>query len=191
MTITEQPTEHKFVDSIRTMLGLGGIIALVFGIVILLNPLKSGAVVMQIVAVIVALYAIGVGAVRLGTAIFSKSLAGWPRTGNIVIGIIFIAAGIALFANLAATALVLAAFLSIMIGVLWVVEGIFAFTTLNTSGHRTLTIVYGALSIIAGLVLVIAPLVSAVTLWLLLGIAMIVLGAVQIVRAFFVKGLPE
>lgn len=182
-----KPTDHRVVDSIRTMLGLGGIIALVFGLLILLNPVKSGAVMMQIVAAIVALYAVGMGAVRLGTAIFSKSLAGWPRTGSILLGLLYLAGGIALFANLTAAATVLTAFLSILIGILWIVEGIFAFTTLKNAGHRVLTIIYGAISVIAGIVLVFAPLISAITLWALLGASMIILGGVQIVRAFLVK----
>ncbi|MGK0722657.1 HdeD family acid-resistance protein [Leucobacter sp. W1478] len=180
-------TEHRAVDAIRTMLGVGGLVALIVGILILVNPVKSGAVMMQIVSVIVALYAAGVGVVYLGSALFSKTMKGWPRTGNVVLGLLYIVGAVIIFANLAATAAVLTAFLSIMIGVLWIIEGIFSFTTLKESGHRVLTIIYGIISVVAGLVLILSPLLGAITLWLLLGLSMIVMGAVQIVRAFAFK----
>lgn len=179
--------ENRVVDSVRTMLGLGGIIALVVGILIMLNPVKSGAIVLQIVAGVVAIYAVGVGAVYLGSAIFSKTMQGWPRTGNILLGLLYIAGGILLFANLSAAATVLAVLLSILVGVLWVVEGIIALTTLKVTGRKGLTILYAAVSIIAGVVLIVSPLIAAVTLWVLLGISMIVMGAIQVVRAFFLK----
>lgn len=180
-------TENRAVDAIRTMLGVGGLVALIVGILILVNPVKSGAIMMQIVSVIVALYAAGVGVVYLGSALFSKTMKGWPRTGNVVLGLLYIVGAVIIFANLSATAAVLTAFLSIMIGVLWIIEGIFSFTTLKESGHRVLTIIYGIISVVAGLVLILSPLLGAITLWLLLGLSMIVMGAVQIVRAFAFK----
>ncbi len=180
-------TKGRAVDGLRTMLGLGGLIALILGILIMVNPVKSGAIVMQIVAVVVALYMVGVGVVYLGGAIFSSSMKGWPRTGNILLGLLYIIAGVILFANLAATATVLAAFLSILIGVMWIIEAIVGLSTLKTSGHRVLTIIYAIVGLIAGLVLIFSPLLGAVTLWLLIGISMIVMGAIQVVRAFSVK----
>lgn len=189
MTDTElqNDTQRRTVDSIRIMLGLGGLIALVLGILIMVNPVKSGAILMQIVAVMASLYMVGTGVVYLGSAVFSKSMKGWPRTGNILLGLLYVIAGIILFSNLAATAAILALFISIMIGIMWILEGALAFSTLKTSGHRALTVIYGIISIIAGLVLVFSPLLGAVTLWLLIGISMVVLGAVQIVRAFSVN----
>ncbi len=177
----------RLVDAVRTMLGLGGLIALVVGILIMVNPVKSGAIMMQIVAVIVAVYAVGVGAVYLGSAIFSKTMKGWPRVGYGLLGLLYIIGAIILFANLAATAALITVFLSVLIGVLWIFEGVVAFTTLKGSGHKVLSVIYAIVSIVAGLVLIFAPLMAAVTLWLLLGISMIVLGAIQVVRAFLVK----
>jgi len=188
MTNTTTPTARERVgDTLRIVLGLGGLIALILGILIMVNPLKSAAIIMQIVAVIVALYMVGVGVVYLGGAIFSKSMSGWPRTGNIVLGILYVVAGIILFSNLAATAAVLTAFLSIMIGILWMLEGLLAFSTVKASGHKALTVIYGIISVIAGLVLILSPILGAITLWLLLGISMVVMGAIQVVRAFSVK----
>lgn len=180
----------RVVDSVRTMLGLGGLIALVVGILILVNPVKSGAIMMQIVTVIIAVYAVGVGAVYLGSSIFSKSMKGWPRIGYGLLGVLYILGAIILFANLATTAAILAAFLSVFVGVLWIFEGVIAFTTLKESGHKALSVIYAIISILAGLVLIFAPILGAVTLWLLLGISMVVLGVIQVARAFMVKA-PE
>lgn len=181
--------EHRVVDTVRTMLGLGGLLALVVGILILANPVKSGAAMMQIVAVIVSIYMIGSGAVYLGTSIFSKSLGGWARTGHILLGLLYLIAGVILMANLTATAVMLGLFLSIFIGVMWIFEGIMAFTTPTPGRSRVWSVIYGIISLIAGLVLIFVPLAGVVTLWLMIGISLIVLGALQIVRAFSVKAL--
>jgi len=186
-TNTFVETQRRAVDSVRVMLGLGGLVALILGILIMVNPVKSGAIMMQIVAVVVAVYMVGVGAIYLGAAIFSKTMKGWPRTGHILLGLLYIIAGVILFANIAGTAAVLALFLSILVGVMWIAEGIVAFTTLKSTGHKAMTVIYGIISVIAGLVLVFSPLLGAVTLWLLIGISMAVLGVIQIVRAFSVK----
>ena len=45
----------------------------------------------------------------------------------------------------------------------------------------------GIVSIIAGIVLIVTPLVAAVTLWILVGASLAVMGVVQIVRAFTLK----
>jgi len=189
MSETDQlsTSEKRGVDAVRIALGLGGLIALILGILIMVNPVKSGAIMMQIVAVIVAVYMVGVGAVYLGAAIFSKTMKGWPRTGNILLGILYIIAGIILFSNIAAAAAVLAVFLSIIIGIMWIIEGVLAFTTVKSTGHPVLTVIYGIVSVVAGLVLIFSPLLGAVTLWLLIGIGMAVMGVIQIVRAFSVK----
>ena len=42
-------------------------------------------------------------------------------------------------------------------------------------------------SIIAGIVLIVTPLVAAITLWILVGASLAVMGVVQIVRAFTLK----
>lgn len=180
-------SERRALDAVRTMLGLGGLVALVVGILILVNPVKSGAIMMQIVAVVVALYMVGSGAVYLGSAVFSKSMKGGPRAGYALLGLLYVVAGVILFANLTATAAIIAVFLSVLIGVMWMFEGIVAFTAVKSTGHPVLTVAYGIISVLAGIVLIVTPLLSAVTLWVLIGISMIVLGVMQVVRAFSVK----
>ncbi len=169
-------------DAVRTALGTGGLVAVALGIFILLYPNKSADVAMKIVAVVIAIYALVIGIVYLSTAFFSKNLKGWARTSPILLGVIYVIAGIVLLANLRLAGAVIAIFLSITIGVVWLIEGVMAFVAMSRGGKNGWNIFYGVISIIAGLSLIIMPIAGAFTLWWLLGISLVVLGAVQIVR---------
>lgn len=190
--MTEQETtiivdDRKAVDVVRTLMGVGGLVALVVGVLILVNPVASGAVMMKFVAILFAVYMVVAGLIYIGTMIFSKTMGGWHRVGNAVLGLLYLIAGIIVFGNLGTTAAVLTAVLSVFIGILWIVEGILAFASVKGAPKKAWGIIYGIISIIAGLVLIITPLVAAVTLWMLIGASMVVMGIVQIVRAFSVK----
>jgi len=178
---------RKATDVVRTVMGVGGLVALVIGVLILINPVASGAVMMQFVAILLAIYMVVTGLVFLGSMIFSKTMSGWRRVGNAVLGLLYLIAGIIIFGNLGATAAVLTAVLSIFIGVLWIFEGIMSFAAARESKSKTWSIIYGIVSIIAGIVLIVTPLIAAVTLWILVGASMAVMGVVQIVRAFTLK----
>lgn len=171
-------------NRLRLAFGVGGLIAALLGLFIIFFPVESGAATMGIVAVVIGVYALIVGAVYIGTALFSKGVSGWARTGPILLGVLYLIGAIVVFVNVGIAAAVLAVFLSVTIGLLWLFEGIMAFVGMNHGGNKVWHIIYGIISIIAGLSLVISPLVGAVTLWWLVGISLVVLGVVQMVRAF-------
>ncbi len=181
---TASAAEKGAVNGIRTAFGVGGVIALIVGILILVWPAKTAVV----VAAIIAIYAIAGGLVYAGLGIFSKAMGGWARVGHIVLGLLFIVAGIIAFFNLNATTAWLAVFLGILVGIMWIVEGVVALTTLGSSASKGWSVFFAIISIIAGIVLLFSPLWGAVVLWWLLGIALVVLGIVQIIRAFTFKG---
>jgi uncharacterized membrane protein HdeD (DUF308 family) len=181
---SETAAEKGAVNGIRTAFGVGGLIALIVGILILVWPAKTAAVVTAIIAI----YAIAGGLVYAGLGIFSKSMGGWARIGHIILGVIFIIAGIIAFLNLGQATVWLAVFLGILVGIMWIVEGIVALTALGSANSKGWSIFFAIISIIAGIVLLFSPLWGAAVLWWLLGIALIVLGIVQIVRAFTWKG---
>ncbi len=182
---TDIPVEKAAVNGIRTALGLSGAIALIVGILILVWPGRTAIVVTAIIAV----YAIVGGLVYAGLGIFSKSMGGWARVGHIVLGLVFIAAGIIAFFNLGATAAWLAVFLGYLVGIMWIIEGIVALTALGGSSSKGWTIFFAILSIVAAIVLLFSPLWGALVLWWLLAISLVVLGIIQIVRAFTFKSL--
>jgi uncharacterized membrane protein HdeD (DUF308 family) len=172
--------EARIVTSIRAALGIAGLVSLVIGVLILVQPQAVGAV----VAGFLAAYTVIAGLAYLGIGIFSRALGVWPRIGHLLLGVIFLVAGVITFANLGDAVAVLALLFGIMIGVTWIVEGIVAITLLPDSASKVWTIIYAVISILGGIALVTSPLWGAAILFLLLGIWLIVMGIVQIVRAF-------
>lgn len=179
----ESSVARTAVNGIRTAFGVGGLVALIVGIIILVWP---GHAAVALTAVIAA-YAIVGGLVYAGLGIFSKSMSGWSRVGHIILGVLFIIAGIIAFTELAQTAVWLAVFVGILVGIMWIVEGVVALTALGTSTSRGWSLFFAILSIIAGIILLFSPLWGAVVLWWLLGISLVVLGIIQILRAFTFK----
>ncbi len=181
---TASEAEKSAVNGIRTALGVGGVLALIVGILILVWPAKTAAVVTAIIAI----YAIAAGLVYAGLGIFSKTKGGWARVGHIALGVLFIIAGIVALFNLGQTTAWLALFLGILIGIMWIVEGIVALSTLGDASSKGWSIFFAILSIIAGIIVLFAPIWGVVVLWWILGISLIVLGIINIVRAFTFKG---
>ena len=168
------------VNGIRTALGIGGVLAVIVGVLILVWPGKTA----MVVAAIIAIYAIAAGLVYAGLGIFSRTKGGWSRVGHIALGIIFIIAGVVAFVNLGATTEWLALFIGILVGILWIVEGVVSLSTLGDAASKTWTVIFAIISIVAGIVLLFSPIWGAAVLWWLIGIGILVLGIIQIVRAF-------
>lgn len=177
---SEPSLEKAATSSIRTALGLGGVLSVILGILILVWPGKTA----MVVTAIIAIYAIIAGLVYAALGIFSSSKSGWARIGHILLGVLFIIAGVVAFTNLGATTAWLAAFLGILVGIMWIVEGVVALSTLGDAPSKGWTVFFAIISIIAGITLLFSPLWGAVVLWWLLGISAIVLGIIQIFRAF-------
>ncbi|MBD7957911.1 DUF308 domain-containing protein [Microbacterium sp. Sa4CUA7] len=178
--MTTESIDRPVINGIRTTLGISGVLALLLGILILVWPDRTAMVAVAIVAV----YAIAAGLVYAGLGIFSAQKGGWARIGHIVLGVLFIIAGIVAFINLPAATAWFGVFVGVLVGIMWIIEGIVSLTTLELAASKGWTIFFAILSIVAGIVLLFAPLWGAVTLWWLLGISAIVLGIVQIIRAF-------
>ena len=176
--------EKSAINGVRTAFGVGGVLSIIAGLIILWQPQGAAA----FVTVVIAIYAIVGGLVYAGLGIFSKSKGGWARVGHIILGIIFIAGGVVALFNLQQATAWLAVFIGVLVGILWIVEGVVSLSTLGDAASKGWTIFFAIISIIAGLYLVISPLLGAVVLWWLLGILLIVLGIIQIVRAFKFSG---
>lgn len=178
--MSEAINETKsFFSSIRVALAVSGVLALLAGIVLLVWPVKSAV----IVTAIFASYLIVAGIVYIGLGIFSQAKGGWARVGHIVLGLLYIAAGVIAFFNLNVAAATLALVVVIFIGVSWIVDGVVALSLLGSDGSRVWTVLYAILSIVAGIVVLFSPAIAGFAFWLLLGISLVVLGIVQIVRA--------
>ena len=162
MSTASDPIAKSAINGIRTALGVGGVVSLLVGILILVWPGKTAAV----VAAIIAIYAIVGGLVYAGLGIFSKVMGGWARVGHIIPGIGFVVAGVLTFPHP-----------GLAVATPALPRGV-----ASASGGWALR--FASVGRLAGRVLFFSPVFGAVVLWWLLGISMVVLGLIQIVRAF-------
>lgn len=165
----------------RLALIVGGLAAIVFGVAILVWPTKVAVAITAIIAV----YAIIAGVVYIALGFFSRGVRLGGRIGHIVLGLLFVIAGIYAFSSLNQSAAFLAIFLTVLVGVLWIVEGVVSLTTLGEAGSKLFTIVFSILSIVAGFILLSSPLWGAAFLWWFFGIALVVLGILNALRGVF------
>ncbi|MEZ3160178.1 DUF308 domain-containing protein [Microbacterium sp. BWT-B31] len=177
---TASEAEKSAVNGIRTAIGIGGTLALIAGILVLVWPDKAAAV----LTVILAIYAIAAGLVYAGLGIFTRHKGGWARVGHILLGLVFILAGVIALFNLTVTTAWLAVIVAIFVGIAWIVEGVVSLSTLGQSASKGWTVFFAIVSLIAGIWLVFTPLLGALALWWILGIALVAIGIVNIVRAF-------
>ncbi len=182
---TRRDLVDETVSSFRVLLGIAGVVAAVVGVLILAWPDKSG----MFVAAVLAVYAIIAGLVYAGVGLFARNLKGWSRVGHVLLGVLYVIAGIVVLTNLSTSTALLALLVGITVGIVWIIEGIVALTTLPNSPMRGWTIFYAIVSLLGGLTLIVQPLFGAAVLWWLLGIALVVLGIVQVVRAIQFKSV--
>ncbi|MFC4242550.1 HdeD family acid-resistance protein [Gryllotalpicola reticulitermitis] len=164
-------------NPIRVGFAISGAVSAIIGILILVWPGHTAVVVTAVIAA----WAIIGGLVYIALGIFAH-LGGWSRIGHIILGAFFVIGGILAFTRLGATTAALFLFVGILVGILWIVEGVAALGTLGGARFKVPTLIFALLSIIAGIVLLFSPLYSVV-LWLWLGVALLVLGIVQLFRA--------
>lgn len=172
--------EKSVINTVRAAIGVSGAVSLVVGLLILVWPVKTAVVVAGIIAV----YAVVAGVVNLAIGVFSRRLGGWARVGYLVLGAVFLIAAIVSFSNLGAAAAGLAVLVGVLFGISWIIEGVVGLTMVGDSASKVWTIVYALIGVVAGILLLMSPLWGAALLWLWLGVSLLVLGIVQIVRAF-------
>ncbi|MFS0866187.1 HdeD family acid-resistance protein [Microbacterium sp. 179-B 1A2 NHS] len=165
----------------RLALIVGGVLAALFGIAILVWPTKAAVAVTALIAV----YAVLAGIVYLGLAFVSKTMGVGGRIGHALLGVLYVVAGILAFTELQASAAFLAVFITLMVGILWIVEGFVSLFSLGDSGSKALTAVFAIISVLAGVTLVSSPIWGVVFLWWFLGISLVILGVLNAGRAIF------
>ena len=176
----EDDLTRSLTNAIRTTLGVSGLVSILVGILILVWPGRTAAV----VAAIIAVWAVIAGLAALAAGMLSRKLGVWPRIGQLALGVVFLAVAVLAFTNMGAAAAGLAVLVGILVGAAWIVEGIVALTMLRDAASKSWTIIYSVVSVIGGVMLLISPLWGAAVLWLLLGVLLVVLGAIQLFRAF-------
>ena len=110
------------INGIRLAFGIGGIVALILGIILLVWPAKT----LGVVAIFLGIYFLVAGVIRLAMGIFSKGISGGMRTLDILLGVLLIVAGVIALKNVAATTAALLILIVAVIGVGWIIEGVLA-----------------------------------------------------------------
>lgn len=174
------------VTAVRVAFGVGGVATLAIGLLITFWPGATASA----IALLLGIYWVITGVAYLVIAVSAKGLRTGSRVLDVVLGLLMVVAGIIVAANPSESAIVLGVFLGIYIGVLWLFEGVVTLLQSGDAPSRGWAICFGIISILAGLSLFTSPLWGIELLFWMAGIGLIVLGAVQLVRAFtFGRGL--
>lgn len=161
-----------------------GVLTLIVGILVLAWP---GATLL-VIAVLFGVHLIIEGIFRFGAAFAVDEAGGGTRLLLALLGVLSVAIGLWAVRHALLTLLALV----VLLGIFWVVNGtIEVFTALSHQRmtHRGWTAAMGGLSILAGIVVLIYPAESLLTLSLVLGIWLLVYGAMEAVAAFRLRGL--
>ena len=168
------------INTIRVALGISGAAALIIGILITLWPKTE----LVAITVLLGIYLFIVGFAYLGLGIFARGISGSARALHITLGLLFVVGDILAFVNVEGAAVILAAFLGVLIGILWIIHGLIALAHLGDFPSKGWAIFSSILYTIGGIVLLFSPLWGAVVLFTIAGIALIVFGILQLGRAF-------
>jgi uncharacterized membrane protein HdeD (DUF308 family) len=158
----------------RAGIGLG-VLSIILGILVLVLP---GAT-LVVIAILFGIELIVIGAARIALGAAAPAGSGWVKPVAIIIGVLTILAGIFCFVHPGASLVILAIFL----GFGWIMDGIGTLAHTfgsKASGGRTLSVINGIATIVAGLVVVVFPGASLLLLVRVGGVALIILGVVQI-----------
>ncbi|MCW6011036.1 DUF308 domain-containing protein [Micromonospora sp. CPCC 205371] len=156
---------------------LAGVASVAVGILMLVWPDAT----LGVAAVLFGLWLLVHGVLRIAEAV----MASWANTGSRalagIIGVLFVVAGVLCLRDL----LVSLAVVVTLIGVTWLVGGIFelagAVTGPGTAGERVMgAVLPGALSILGGIVVLVWPRITLLTFVYLTGIWLIVMGLIQV-----------
>lgn len=82
----EDDLTRSLTNAIRTTLGVSGLVSILVGILILVWPGRTAAV----VAAIIAVWAVIAGLAALAAGMLSRKLGVWPRIGQLALGVVFL-----------------------------------------------------------------------------------------------------
>jgi uncharacterized membrane protein HdeD (DUF308 family) len=159
-----------------------GIITLVIGIVALVWPGRT----LLVVAVLFGIQLIVMGIFRFVAAFASDDVSGGSRALLALLGVLSLIIGLYAARHVLVTLLALA----LILGIFWIVSGaVEVFTALShrQRTHRGWNAAMGIVSVLAGIVVLVYPAISLLVLAVVLGIWLIVFGAMQITVAFRIR----
>ena len=168
------------ITTYRWGFGIAGLVAIAMGIFVLVWPNEM----VKIAALMVGIYAVLSGLIYIFTAIRAKELKSLARITRVIAGIAFITAGIVMLSFLSASAVVLANVLGVILGILWMVEGVSALMLLRGRVEQNaLATAYAIVALVIGVLLLLTPVWGTAFLRWMIGFGLVLLGIAQVYRA--------
>lgn len=168
------------ITTYRWGFGIAGLVAIAMGIFVLVWPNE----IVKVAALLVGIYAVLSGLIYIFTAIRAKELKSLARITRVVAGIAFITAGIVMLSFLSASAVVLANVLGVILGILWMVEGVSALMLLRGRVEQNaLATGYAIVALVIGVLLLLTPVWGTAFLRWMIGFGLVLLGIAQVYRA--------
>ena len=168
------------ITTYRWGFGIAGLVAIAMGIFVLVWPNE----IVKIAALLVGIYAVLSGLIYIFTAIRAKELKSLARITRVIAGIAFITAGIVMLSFLSASAVVLANVLGVILGILWMVEGVSALMLLRGRVEQNaLATGYAIVALVIGVLLLLTPVWGTAFLRWMIGFGLVLLGIAQVYRA--------
>lgn len=168
------------ITTYRWGFGIAGLVAIAMGIFVLVWPNEM----VKIAALMVGIYAVLSGLIYIFTAIRAKEIKSLARITRVIAGIAFITAGIVMLSFLSASAVVLANVLGVILGILWMVEGVSALMLLRGRVEQNaLATGYAIVALVIGVLLLLTPVWGTAFLRWMIGFGLVLLGIAQVYRA--------
>ena len=161
-----------------------GIITLAIGVIALVWPGRT----LLVLAVLFGAQLIVMGIFRFAGAFATTDLSGGNRVLLALLGVLSLIIGLYAVRHVLITLIALA----LLLGIFWVVSGaieIFMALSHREMAHRAWNALMGIISVLAGIVVLSYPGISLLVLAVVLGVWLIVFGAMQITLAFRVRSL--
>lgn len=174
MSTTSSPL-HQLTRTTSILTIVSGVVALLFGILVLVFPKTS----LLVIGVLFGLQLIITGVIRLIVGITDKDLEGWEKGLTITLGVLVMIAGIFCLRNPALSILTLLVVLAIG----WFVDGVMNIVVgvQNPRGERAWKIVIGVVFLLGAIVLLVSPVSSVIVLALLAGWILVIFGVVTLI----------
>lgn len=167
-------------NMVRGLYAIIGVAAVILGIALLVWPSKT----LTVFAVILGIYFVVSGAIRIVGSILALGLpAGW-RVLDIVIGVLLALGGVIVLKNVVVSGQALAIVVTLTVGIGWMMEGVVALAESWRNPRSGWSIAYAVISVLAGIVILFSPITS--TMWLIVfgGCVLVAMGISAIIRAF-------
>jgi uncharacterized membrane protein HdeD (DUF308 family) len=163
-----------------------GIITLGLGVLALVWPGRT----LVVVAVLFGIQLIVMGIFRFAAAFASDDISGGSRVLLALLGVLSLIIGLYAVRHILITLLAL----GLLLGIFWIVSGaveVFMALSHREMRHRGWNAVMGVISVLAGIVVLAYPGISLLVLAVVLGVWLIVFGAMQIGLAFRIRSLAS